>query len=160
MIKTVINFWNVRDVVELIIHFSNIRDIVELVMVNQYFLDLIKKDSKFINWKHIEKEIQRLRTSDIYFISTYFIQACRFGYPDLCIDLFEHRPERIAKYDCVPGFRTSCRNNHFEIVKWLYRILLMSRGQEKDYFIQLINSNAGDCDFTIREWLSCQISLL
>jgi hypothetical protein len=143
---------------KIVVNFLNICDIINLPTVDRYFQYIVRSNPKFIKWKTLEKEIQLLRSSTFTFTTTYFIQACRFGYSDLCLDLFETQFSRIIKYDCVPAFRTSCKNDHFEIVQWLFHILLSShRSRDKYHFAQLINDNAGCCNITIRMWLDDEL---
>jgi len=146
---------------KIIITFLSVHDIIRLIIVDKYFKNVGSSTPKFIKWRYVCKEIHRLRISTTPFTTTHFIQACRFGYLDICLDLFEQYPSKIIKYDCIPAFRTSCRNNHFEIVKWLFEILLTSRSiLDKNEFAELIDSNSGDCDVAIKIWLKNELFLL
>lgn len=131
---------------------------INLTVVDSYFRYIVEEATKFIEWNHLQREMHKLKSSTVPYTTTYFIQACRFGYADLCLDLFERQSSRIICYDSVPAFRTSCRNDHFEIVKWLFRILLASdRTHDRLYFIQLINDNAIDCSVSTKDWLVTQL---
>jgi ankyrin repeat protein len=109
-------FYPVTDIDNYIIGFIDpIDDFITLSRVNKYYNKLVTEKILFVTFKKFTLEMRELNKQK------NFQNACEHGYI-LVAQYFFNKNITDIHVDNEYAFRHACRNNHTEIVKWLYQL--------------------------------------